>query len=116
MKQQVISSASAFHVSVIAGKSEVDPMVFLSGKNRTIHFGATCPWVPKNAIFDLAFLVLIGFLWDLQIIWAGIKYRISSKYSTVFRENRFPPPPKPVCGGNFSHEAVTLKLGQGHQI
>ena len=31
------------------------------------------------------------------------------KYSSVFRENRCPPPPKPVYGGNFSQEAVTLK-------
>ena len=33
-----------------------------------------------------------------------------SKYSSVFRENRCPPLPKPVYGGNFSHEAVTLKI------
>ena len=33
-----------------------------------------------------------------------------SKYSSVFRENRCPPPPKPVYGGKFSHEAVTLKI------
>ena len=33
------------------------------------------------------------------------------KYSSVFRKNRCPPPPKPVYGGNFSHEAVTLKIG-----
>ena len=32
------------------------------------------------------------------------------KYSSVFRENRCPSPPKPVCGGNFSHEAATLKI------
>ena len=32
------------------------------------------------------------------------------KYSSVFRENRCPPPPKPVYGGNFSHETVTLKI------
>ena len=32
------------------------------------------------------------------------------KYSSVFRENRCPPPPKLVHGGNFSHEAVTLKI------
>ena len=32
------------------------------------------------------------------------------KYSSVFRENRCPPPPKPVYGDNFSHEAVTLKI------
>ena len=32
------------------------------------------------------------------------------KYSSVFRENRCPPPPKPFYGGNFSHEAVTLKI------
>ena len=35
---------------------------------------------------------------------------IMKKYSSVFRENRCPPPPKPVYGGNFSHEAVTLKI------
>ena len=34
----------------------------------------------------------------------------TKKYSTVFRENRCPPPPKPVYGGKFSHEAVTLKI------
>ena len=32
------------------------------------------------------------------------------KYSSVFRENRCPPPHKPVYGGKFSHEAVTLKI------
>ena len=32
------------------------------------------------------------------------------KYSSVFRENRCPPPPKPVYGSNFSHEVVTLKV------
>ena len=32
------------------------------------------------------------------------------KYSSIFRENRCPPPPKPVYGGNFSHEAVTLQI------
>ena len=37
-----------------------------------------------------------------------LKYK--KKYSSVFRENRCPPPPKPVYGGNFSHEAVTLKI------
>ena len=34
----------------------------------------------------------------------------NKKYSSVFRENRCPPPPKPVYGGKFSHEAVTLKI------
>ena len=32
------------------------------------------------------------------------------KYSSVFRENRCPPPPKTGYGGNFSHENVTLKI------
>ena len=32
------------------------------------------------------------------------------KYSSVFRENRYPPPPKPVYGGSFSHETVTLQI------
>ena len=32
------------------------------------------------------------------------------KYMSVFEENRCPQPPKPVYGGNFSHEAVTLKI------
>ena len=34
----------------------------------------------------------------------------NEKYSSVFRENRCPPSPKSVYGGNFSHEAVTLKI------
>ena len=33
-----------------------------------------------------------------------------TKYSSVFRQKRCPPPPKPVYGDNFSHEAVTLKI------
>ena len=37
-------------------------------------------------------------------------WKNKEKYSSVFRENRCPPPPKPVYGGNFSHEAVTLKI------
>ena len=32
------------------------------------------------------------------------------EYSSVFRENRCPPPPKPVYGRNFIHQAVTLKI------
>ena len=32
------------------------------------------------------------------------------KYSGVFRENKSPPPTKPVYGDNFNHEAVTLKI------
>ena len=32
------------------------------------------------------------------------------QYSSVFRENRCLPSPKPAYGGNFSHEAVTLKI------
>ena len=31
---------------------------------------------------------------------------VNGKYSSVFRENRCPSPPKPVYGGNFSHEAI----------
>ena len=34
----------------------------------------------------------------------------SPKYSSVFRENICPPPSKPVYGGHFSHEAVTLNI------
>ena len=37
-------------------------------------------------------------------------FRIIKKYSNVFRENTSPPAPKPDYGGNFSHEAVTLKI------
>ena len=32
------------------------------------------------------------------------------RHSSVFRDNKCSPPPKPVYGGNFSHEAVTLKI------
>ena len=35
---------------------------------------------------------------------------VFKKYSSVFRENRCPPSPKPVYGGNSSHEAVILKI------
>ena len=33
-----------------------------------------------------------------------------NEISQGFQGNRCPPPPKPVYGGNFSHEAVTLKI------
>ena len=32
------------------------------------------------------------------------------KIAVFQKKNRCPPTPKPVCGGNFSHEAVTLKI------
>ena len=44
------------------------------------------------------------------IVELAILQTVISKYSNVFRENRCPPPPKPGYGGNFSHEAVTLKI------
>ena len=47
----------------------------------------SCPWVPKNTIFDLvrsiAFLVLIGSLWDLQVIWTGIKSGTNSNSGQI---------------------------------
>ena len=43
-------------------------------------------------------------------IEASATERQETEYSSVFRENRCLPPPKPVYGGNFSHEAVTLKI------
>ena len=50
--------------------------------DQTIHVGLTCPWVTENTIFDLirsiAFLFLIGSLWNLQITWTCIKSWMSS--------------------------------------
>ena len=38
------------------------------------------------------------------------------KNITVFSEKTgVPPPPKPFYGGNFNHDFVILKIGQGHQ-
>ena len=44
------------------------------------------------------------------IYFCSLKHSLKRKYSSVFRENRCPPPPKPVYGGNFSHEAVTFNI------
>ena len=56
----------------------------------------------------------IFFLWPYDLLFlATLLFSVKIpglKYSSVFRENRCPPPPKPVYGGNFSHEAVTLKI------
>ena len=50
-------------------------------------------------------------LHDLTVsAWTLTHFKQFTKYSNVFRENRCPPPRKPVYGGNFSHEAVTLKI------
>ena len=53
--------------------------------------------------------LLVAYVISTIISWAG-SLDLFRKYSSVFRENRCPPPPKPVYGGNFSHEAVTLKI------
>ena len=45
-----------------------------------------------------------------ELCHKGSYYCCVMKYSCVFRENRCLPPPKPVYDGNFSHEAVTLKI------
>ena len=39
-----------------------------------------------------------------KILFCMSGTELKSKYSSVFRENRCPPPPKPVYGGNFSHK------------
>ena len=72
------------HKHKLTGNKDSDKILekFDFHLDRTIHFGVTCPWVPKNTIFDLvrgiAFLILIRSLWDLQIIWTGIKSQTSS--------------------------------------
>ena len=54
-------------------------------------------------------------IWPCHKTCHGQPRVIIWKYSSVFRENRCPPSPKPVYGGNFSHEAVTLKIRSRHQ-
>ena len=52
-------------------------------------------------------------IWKCWRMMDGTMDAYLYKYSSVFRENRCPPPPKPVYGGNFSPEAVTLKIRSG---
>ena len=70
-------------------------------------------WISWHTSESSALNLLIG-LWgiELSLVKHAMKTQHSwkTKYSSVFRENRCPPPPKPVYGGNFSHEAVTLKI------
>ena len=49
--------------------------------------------------------VTFGFKYSNQINKNNIfiEAYIMNKYSNVLRENKCPPPPKPVYGGNFSH-------------
>ena len=49
-------------------------------------------------------------IWVYTVCLGPKNGTLGTKYSSVFRENRCPPPPKPVYGGNFNHEAVTLKI------
>ena len=57
--------------------------------DRSVHFGVTCPWVPKKAtyIFDfvqsIACVIFIQSLWNLQINRAGIKYLTSWKLDRI---------------------------------
>ena len=52
-----------------------------------IYFLVTCPWVPKNPIFDfvhsIACLIFIQSLWYLQINRTGIKYLTSWKLGHI---------------------------------
>ena len=67
--------------------------------------------------------ILTRFAWMQIYLKSGnrfMRYRVNKRkshadadpkeYSSVFRENRCPLTPKPVYGGNFSHEAVILKI------
>ena len=53
----------------------------------TIDFGVTCPLVPKNPVFHLvrsiAWLLLIGSLWNLQVTWTGIKSQTGLNSSKI---------------------------------
>ena len=53
--------------------------------DRTLHFGVTCHWVPKNAIveFGRSIACLVLCLWDLQIIRTGIKSRMRSNSGQI---------------------------------
>ena len=56
-------------------------------QNRTIHFGVTCPWVPKNLIFHFVWIIVyvisMQSLWNLQINRTGTKNLTSWKLGNI---------------------------------
>ena len=57
---------------------------FEFGRDRTIHFGVTCPWVPKKTnifyfVRSIACIIFIQSLWNLQINRTGKNYLKSLK-------------------------------------
>ena len=77
-------------------ESLIDNKVAMSWTMSNIDFCSTQRWVTPASV--------------VRSCWNFSPPPKEKWYSSVFRENRCPPPPKPVCGGNFSHEAMTLKI------
>ena len=64
-----------------------------------------CAGWPKPSLF--AYLICDKYPFNMG--WLFIEESPKENIA-VFSEKTCPPPPKPVYGGNFSHEAVTLKI------
>ena len=76
------------------------PNIYWTCVRQTPVFNSQYYQVPKVSII---------YRFDCTCICMSLAH-LKIEYSSVFRENRCPPPPKPVYGGNFIHEAVTLKI------
>ena len=74
-----------------------------SWKLMTHHFH------PKVYQKLIIFLILCSLWIGPKRIWVGKRPKRVCQ-SLTLKYSRCPPPPKPVYGGNFSHEAVTLKI------
>ena len=101
---------------------------FLIQVNNDARMESLWSWIISLANAKSLFKIIVGLklfylLTDFQNVcctfydnfsgkycWENILPLSKLKYSSVFRENRCPQPPKPVYGGKFSHESVTLKI------
>ena len=100
-------SSNCFSVEIVVSRKKHEQLVLLwqNTKAGKQHSLAKTQWnymVCSRSFWDWFLWYFLEFLYQLCINYHQL-WRNIIIFSSVFRENRFPPPPKPVYGSNFSH-------------